>query len=519
MRAISSLFSFLAKHKRFFLIYTVALIIRLAFALPFIHDWDGFVFSESAKNFLRGETPYMTVLENDPSIYPDSDKPMAQQWYAYPPLPLLMFTAPLAIAALLKISLTPIPQTLLLKSPFIAGDLLAAWLVYQFLKTKNLKLAKRAELLVLFNPLLIWLSSAWGMFDIWMANFILLFFLAFRKSQMWRAGVFLALASTTKLFPVFFLPVTAVYIFRNIASNKQRLRLFFGFAITLAVIVIPFFVTSPRGFLNQNFLMHIQRPTQGLSIPALFDYYKDFYPLPEIPLTQISGALMYSSILVVFLLALARVKTEASLLWAMVATYIPILLFNKVTNEQYFALLIVLLIALLLNPTSFSFPKRIFHFIKTTATYGVLIAAALLGFHFLGFLLPGLTQERLGSSANQLVFYLSQHFHLPLYTYPNSPWTYYNFPATIASFTILPFVLLGLLVVIGNWREVWVLRKKIVSEILSIFKHTLLVFRNTKLAFALSVSFGLIVGMALLLTPAIRAYIAQNKLLTSRQSN
>ncbi len=116
----------MTKHKRFLIIYSLALIIRLFFAIPFIHDWDGFVFSESAKNFLKGETPYMTVLKNDPSIYPDSDKLMEQQWYAYPPLPLLMFTTPLVIPTVFNISLSPIAQTLLVKSPFILGDLLAA---------------------------------------------------------------------------------------------------------------------------------------------------------------------------------------------------------------------------------------------------------------------------------------------------------------------------------------------------------------------------------------------------------
>lgn len=514
MRVLASLFSFLAKHKRFLLIYSLALIIRLAFAIPFIHDWDGFVFSESANNFLNGETPYMTVLKNDPSIYPDSNKLMVQQWYAYPPLPLLMFTAPLAIAAVLKISLTPIAQTLLLKLPFIAGDLLAAGLVYKLLKNKSVRLAQQAELLVLFNPLLIWLSSAWGMFDIWMANFILLFILAFRKFQVWRAGIYLALACTTKLFPVFFLPVTAIYVLRNLTNNKKRLWLFLGLVATLFLIITPFFVTSPRGFLNQNFLMHLQRPTQGLSIPALFDYYKDFYPLPTIPLTQMSGILMYASILAVFLLSLIKVRTEESLLWAMVVTYIPILLFNKVTNEQYFALLIVLLITLLSSPTDFSFPKRFFRLIKITATYGVLIVATLLGFHFLGFLLSDLTYQRLGSSTNQMVFYLSQHFNLPLYVYPNSPWTYYNFPATIAHFAILPFIILGLAAVFGVWWQAWVLKKKIGLEILSVIKQSLSIFKNIKTALALSATLGLFIVTAFILSPAVKAYIIQNKLLT-----
>ena len=126
---MASLFQSLWIRRKTLLLYGIALAIRLAFAIPFIHDWDGFVFSESAKNLLRGETPYQTVLRNDPSIYPDSDKSMIQQWYAYPPLPLMMFTAPLAVARLMRLPLIELTEILLLKLPFIFGVLLAAWLV------------------------------------------------------------------------------------------------------------------------------------------------------------------------------------------------------------------------------------------------------------------------------------------------------------------------------------------------------------------------------------------------------
>ncbi len=502
------------KHKRFLILYSIALIIRLAFAIPFIHDWDGFVFSESAKNFLKGETPYMTVLKNDPSIYPDSDKPLDQQWYGYPPLPLLMFTAPLVIPTVLDIPLSPIAKTLLLKAPFIAGDLLAAWLVYKFLKTKNLKLAKRAELLVLFNPLLIWISSAWGMFDIWMANFLLLFILSLRKHRYWKAGVFLALASTTKLFPVFFLPVVGVYAFKTVKSHSSKWKLFLGFLISLAVIVIPFFATSPRGFLSQNLLMHLQRSTQGLSIPALFDYYKNFYQLPKIPLTMISLVFMYSSIFVVFLLSFAKAKSEEGLIWLMVATYIPILLFNKVTNEQYFVLLIVFLITLLFSPTDFQFSRKLLAFIKIATTYGVLVAASLLGFHFLGFLLPEVTHQQLNSSTNQLVFYLSRHINLPLYTYPDSPWTYYNLLATLSSFAMIPFILSGLLVVVLSWWLTWRGRKEIAAELFQVLRQTYAVLKLPKVLFSLIFSFALIGGGLFFTASNIKAYISQNQLLT-----
>lgn len=502
------------KHKRFLILYSIALVIRLAFAIPFTHDWDGYIFSTSAKNFLKGETPYMTVIKNDPSIYPDSDRPMDQQWYAYPPLPIFMFSVPLALMNALNISLTEIEENLILKLPVIVGDLFTAWLVKKFLESKSLKLAKRAELLVLFNPLLIWISSAWGMFDIWMASFLLLFFLSLRKFRFWQAGIFVALACTTKLFPVFFLPVIGVYVFRTVKDDNQRWRLFLGFLISLAVIVVPFFATSPRGFLNQNLLMHIQRSTQGLSIPAFFDYYKNFYQLPEIPLTKISTLLMYLSMLAVFLLAFVKVKSEEGLLWAMTATYIPMLVFNKVANEQYFVLLIVLLIALLFSPTSFRFPRKIFSFIKMAATYGVLITASLLGFHFLGFLLQGITHKQLGASANHLVFYLSRHFNLPLYTYPDSPLTYYNILATLASLAMTPFIFLGLTVVVISWKQVWVLRKQISAELLLTIQKGISVFRNKSLLIGSLAATGIIILTGFIFAQDIKAYIIQNQLFT-----
>src|SRR5579859_2939985 len=91
------------KYKWWILIYVLAFLIRVAVALPLTHDWDGFVFSESAKNMLHGITPYQTVQSNSPIIYPDSDRPMTEQWYGYPPLPLIMFTIPYAILVFTRI--------------------------------------------------------------------------------------------------------------------------------------------------------------------------------------------------------------------------------------------------------------------------------------------------------------------------------------------------------------------------------------------------------------------------------
>lgn len=512
---MASFYRFLRKHKRSLLLYGVALIIRLAFAIPFVHDWDGFVFSESAKNLLRGETPYQTVIKNEPSIYPDSDKPMIQQWYAYPPLPLLMFTTPLAVARLTGLPLTELTETLLLKLLFIFGDLLAAWLVKKLLENKHGKMAKRAELLVLFNPLLIWVSSAWGMFDIWMANFLFLFLLALRKQHVKRAGVYLALACTTKLFPVFFLPVIAVYVFNTVANKAQGRQLVASFVITLTLIVAPFFLTSPRGFLNQNLLMHLQRPSQGLSITAIYDHYADIYQLPAFPVAGILTLVMYATMAVAFLHATVAIQQmEEKLIWSMVVIYISMLVFNKVTNEQYFVLLIVLLIVLLpsIRRISTTISKQLLYSAKITATYGVLTAAALLGFHFLGFLLPGLTQDRLRSSTNNLVFYLSRHFKFPLYTYPDSAWTYYNLPMTIASLAMVPFTVTGLMIVWTEWRQAWSVHRQITHQLKGVGKRALNVLGGASWKIRITVVLLALTGFSSV--PSTRAYIDKNRLFT-----
>ena len=510
---MASFYRFLKSHRREFLLYGIALTIRLAFAVPFIHDWDGFVFSESAKNLLRGETPYQTVIKNDPSIYPDSDKPMIQQWYAYPPLPLLMFTASLAIAKLTGLPLTELTKTLLLKLPFILGDLLAAWLVKKFLENKHDNMAKRAELLVLFNPLLIWVSSAWGMFDIWMANFLLLFLLAIRKQRLVWAGIYLALACTTKLFPVFFLPVIVIYAFGIITSPGQRWRLAAAFGTTLALVVVPFFLSSPRGFLNQNLLMHLQRPPQGLSLPAIYEHYRYIYRWPDIGLSGVGSAMMYLTMAVAILRALAaKIYSEQHLLWSIVIIYTSMLLLNKVSNEQYFVLLVAFLTILLHFPRNLAgdLPWRLLKTLKLTATYGVLVAAALLGFHFLGFLLPGLTQEQFRSSTNQLVFYLSRHFRLPLYSYPDSALTYYNLPMTIASVAMIPFIVSGLFLIWTEWRGGWDTRSQIAHQLMDTGKQTLVALGGSSWKVKLVIILLVLAGFSS--TSSVKAYIDRHRL-------
>lgn len=452
----------------------------------------------------------MTVEKNLPFIYPDSDKPMIQQWYAYPPLPLLMFSLPIAITYLLNLQLNTPIYLILLKIPFILGDLVCALLVKRLVETYDQKFARKAELAVLFNPLLIWISSAWGMFDIYMVNFILLFMLALRKRNLWLSGISFALAISTKLFPVFFLPVAAIYAIKNLSDKRQIIQAFAGFAFTLLLINFPFFITSPRGFLNQNLLMHLQRPPQGLSIPALSYYYSDFYNIPTNLITNLASFIAFFSILVFSWIGIAKIRSDRTFITSLIAIYTSVLLFNKVTNEQYFVVLVVLLILAIYMRTPDIKANKIFKLAKILVTFGVLTSAALLGFHFMGFVLPEITHKELGTSANQLVYYLSKHFNLPLYTYPDTLLTYYNLPLVISTIVMLPVLLIGFVIYFQSLYEVGKYAGQATKRT---YHSTLYALSKTKYVLLLVLPLIVSIFFAYTKSGMIQNYINNNRLL------
>ena len=463
------------KSRLWIMLFTAAFAIRIVFSFFLMHDWDGFVFAESAKNMLHGVTPYQTVQNNDPNIYPDSDRDMTEQWYGYPPLPLLMFTASYAVVAFshIQANLLPFLTNVSIKIPFIIGDLLCAYLMIVFLRKYGEKLASRAALLILFNPLLIWISSAWGMFDIWIVNFLLLFLLAIRSKNAWLAGIFLALAPQVKLFPLFFLPAIIVFFLQNIPQTKKRIQFLALFFVTTLTIDIPFFISSPQGFLNQNLIMHMARPPQGIALSGILDYLGYIYSFNVSTFVTIGSLLMLASIVIFNLFSLAYVKgKESNILTVILLIYTSVLLFNKVVNEQYYVVLVALLILLTHFPRveHVLFKRRFLVLFEEIATVSVLIASIVLGFHFLTFLPFEIASKFFKASTNYLVYYFSHLVpQLPLYAYPNSLWTYYNTPVTLTYIILVPLIVMSGFIVFVGFYSVFQARWGIKNALASSF--------------------------------------------------
>jgi len=228
---------YIVEHKHYFISFAI----QTALAGFLIHYWDGFVFTTSATQFLHGINPYEIAAQAPPYTFVGG----LQQWYAYPPLPLLLFSSTYA-PYLFLFGGSPILGRIFIKLSFILGNLLCAHLVYRFVSEVSSK--ERA---------------AWGMFDIWMVNFLLLTLLSFRKHKFARAGAYFGLSLLIKPIPIIFAPLLLAYVWNKRREIVKPVVFAASAVAVFSLVSLPFFLSSPQGFISQVIGMHLARPGGG----------------------------------------------------------------------------------------------------------------------------------------------------------------------------------------------------------------------------------------------------------------
>ncbi|MDY6836290.1 MAG: glycosyltransferase 87 family protein [Chloroflexota bacterium] len=382
--------------------------IQVVLAGFFIHPWDGFVFLESTQQFLQGTTPYQVAMEELPSTSVFG----MEAWYAYPPLPVLIFATTFAPYFFL-FGNNLILERVFLKLSFIIGNLLCAFLVYRLVESSDrAELASKAEKVILYNPFLIFIAAVWGMFDVWMVNFLLLSIIRLRQHRLLRAGGYLGLSVLVKPIALIFLPVFLIYIWNKTGRIVKALSFATISALVFCIISIPFFASSPDGFIQQVTGIHAARPPGGtaplalLYLGGLVGGLRDFgfFHLPLTVISTISVVLLGSSILLLLgYLYLRREKQEREFLASLLVVMIFFTLFNKVVNPQYFVTPIVLGTLLM-----FSYDK--YDVLRTSdiSRYcGFLVIPLTLsqvfeGRHFLLFIPPDIAMRLWGKTGEQL---------------------------------------------------------------------------------------------------------------------
>lgn len=392
--------------------YATALLVQLAIAAVMTHPWDSFVFQKSVTEFLvHGITPYTVAMEAPSYIFPGPSLPLISQWYAYPPLPLLLMSgtyAPVAFGAVTS----PWLARILLKLPFILGTLGFAWATRRLVATAPgtdpdvaVRQGDRAERWILLNPLFLLVAGVWGQFEALLLMLVILSVLALRSERWMLGGLAFGGALLLKIFPVYLGPLLLVHLVRR--SGWRAAFAYFGAAgLAFTALTLPFYLLEPHGTLQQVFLMHAERPPARFApIAALFVGSEWILP-PGSPgsdaMASVFGRLSFA-ITAIVLAALAaayarRPATERMLLLFLALSMTGGLLATKVFNEQYTLLPLGLLAAASFHPEA---PNGrawpVLGKVLAAGTWAMLATALLDNFHVFGYLPPDIAASVLGA--------------------------------------------------------------------------------------------------------------------------
>lgn len=234
------------KRNRF---YVLAAALQLAM-FPFGLWYDTRIFFGTGAGVAHGLSPYLHYNLGDYYTSPSLVGVVSGIGYA-PPWALFL-------AAVYSVAYVPTGQPLVLnlaiKLPIIAGNLLLARFVRQVLEAKGCSpaWASRAELLVLFNPFLLYTSTLWNMFDTLVALLMMASLYAIDRDRGLSAGLLMGLSVSLKHLALPLIPLEWLWIARRPWPAEDRVRQFASFTsgllgVVIALVFLPFYLFGWQG--------------------------------------------------------------------------------------------------------------------------------------------------------------------------------------------------------------------------------------------------------------------------------
>lgn len=373
----------------------LGLVVRVLL-VPFHHPWDLQTWYNMFVDLAHNRSPYETLryltystraqwgLVSLESKFFPVNRELFYEYYAYPPLPLLLYY-PFArlyaaffpphyefvVQGALAAHRIPVLVLVLFKAPLFAADVGIALLLWR------LTGEQRARTFFL-NPFVILVSAAWMFEDLMTVLALLALYLAVRKRS-GPAGFALALGTLTKWTPVVLWPVIGLWLLRQRVPGRHQLAFHGAFLLTVAVglasfwdgvrLVAQFHALRPGANLTPHILLYVLAQFRGDDIGWYYHILSPYVGVITLPLAL--GA--------AYLLQVRRalpLPTAASL------TVIAFFLGSKVVNEPYVCLLLPLLLWEEAERTSEA-KKFVFK-----AAYALPLAYAILNVPIVLFLLP-----------------------------------------------------------------------------------------------------------------------------------
>ncbi|MEM3406298.1 MAG: hypothetical protein QXY18_02685 [Nitrososphaerota archaeon] len=237
-------------------IIIIGLLIRILLAPFFGHPWDTYVWIQTGKIFLQNINVYeISFLVNR---YPWG-------FYSYPPIWMYWCSFSQLINEIFFKNLHF--QVFLLKIPMIISDTLIALIIYKWISLySNERNAKKGLLLWYLNPISIFITSIWGMFDSLTTLFSFSSAYYLSKKDYIKASLFLGIGTAIKIFPIFFLPIFLLF-----AHYQDKLKI----GKIIEKIILPFSfipIIASIPFLS-NFYFYIKALSIHFSQIGQFTYW------------------------------------------------------------------------------------------------------------------------------------------------------------------------------------------------------------------------------------------------------
>lgn len=294
--------------------------------------------------------------------------------YSFPGNPVSLWKHGIDVDNLFESYRSFVPQALpvldfFFKLPNIMADVGIGYLLYKF--AKNSKHEKATLLFWLFNPFTIQISAVWGLFDPLCTFFVLCSLYLLWRRKFFLSATFLSLGVATKIYPVFFLIPTLIYIYKEKSLGKS-LR-YFVICLFVGLFIFCSFLVFPGGleFLYRLFVFKAspdwygRNLISGLTWTNLFNAFKLNWNFPIFPLIFVPS---YFGLNYIFL---KSQKSFDSLIACLASVLFVLYLSYTVVNPQYVFWVLPLLLYLGMKG---KFSKRlyvVFSIITLVFMYGV----------------------------------------------------------------------------------------------------------------------------------------------------
>ena len=253
-----------------------SILLQLVLGLLFGHVYDQRIFMATGYLVATGQNPYLpqdltTVFQN-PAF-----QGMTTIGYP-PPWPIL-----LGIIYLLSYHLfhNLLIYNLAIKLPIIIANLVMAYLVRDILKEQSasIKTAHKAWIFLLFNPFLLYFSTAWGQFDSLVAVVTLAALVLLNRRRLVFSSVLLALAISLKPTPIAVILAVVVYLWGP--PWQRLLRYLVAFTLSMFTFcILPFILLNwDASPILQNWNAQFT-VSGGMSLMTYYELLNDTYLLP-----------------------------------------------------------------------------------------------------------------------------------------------------------------------------------------------------------------------------------------------